>query len=83
MRSGQRFDATKEAEWKVETFIDFTNQSKTCLKDSFSLLRINQIIYATSGHELHTFVDAYLGYNQIVVFEPDPEHTSFITDIGL
>ena len=36
-----------------------------------------------AGHELLSFMDAYSGYNQISMYEPDEEHTSFITDWGL
>ena len=37
----------------------------------------------TLGHELLSFIDAYSGYNQIPMYLPDEEHTSFITDRGL
>ena len=35
------------------------------------------------GHKLLSFMDTYSGYNQIPMYEPDNEHTSFITDGGL
>ena len=35
------------------------------------------------GHELLSFMDAYSRYNQILIYEPDEEHKSFITDRGL
>ena len=38
---------------------------------------------ATVGHELLSFIDAYSGYNQILMYEPNEEHTSFITYHGL
>ena len=38
---------------------------------------------ATSGHQLLSFMDAYLGYKQIPMHIPDQEHTSFITDRNL
>ena len=53
------------------------------MKYSFPLPRIDQLVDATSGHELLTFMDAYSGYNQIRMFEPDQEHTSSIKDKGL
>ena len=40
--------------------IDFTNLNKASRKDSFSLLSIDQIIDAKAGHELLSFMDAYL-----------------------
>ena len=36
-----------------------------------------------AGHELLSFMDAYSGYNQILMYELDEEHTSFIVDLGL
>ena len=63
--------------------IDFTNLNKACPKDSFILLRIDQLVDAIVGHELLSFMDADSRYNQIPMYEPDEEHTSFITDKGL
>ncbi|XP_022897827.1 uncharacterized protein LOC111411539 [Olea europaea var. sylvestris] len=66
--------------WKVCE--DFTNLNKACPKDIFPLprIRIDQLVDSTAGHELLSFMDAYLGYNQIPMFRPDEESTSFITD---
>lgn len=36
-----------------------------------------------ANHQLLSFMDAYLGYNQIRMYPPNQEHTSFITNIGL
>ena len=52
-------------------------------KDSFLLPQIDQVVNATIGHELLSFMDAYSGYNQIPMYKRDEEHTSFITDHGL
>ncbi|KAI5343293.1 hypothetical protein L3X38_011169 [Prunus dulcis] len=62
---------------------DYTDLNKACPKDSFSLPRIDQLVDATAGHELLSFMDAYSGYNQIFMHPPDSEHTAFITDKGL
>ncbi|KAI5354812.1 hypothetical protein L3X38_007707 [Prunus dulcis] len=62
---------------------DYTDLNKACPKDSFSLPRIDQLMDATAGHELLSFMDAYSGYNQIFMHPPDSEHTAFITDKGL
>ena len=63
--------------------MDFTDLNKACLNDSFPLPRIDQLVNATSRHQLFSFMDAYSGYNQIPMHVPDQEHTSFITDCGL
>ncbi|CAL8164014.1 unnamed protein product [Prunus armeniaca] len=62
---------------------DYANLNKACPKDSFPLLRIDQLVDATAGHELLSFMDAYSGYNQIFMHPTDREHTAFITDRGL
>ena len=41
------------------------------------------MVDATAGHEILSFMDAYSGYNQILMHPADEEHTSFITDRGL
>ena len=38
---------------------------------------------STAGHKLLSFMDAFLGYNQIRMDEVDQEKTSFITNQGL
>ncbi|KAI5335174.1 hypothetical protein L3X38_025307 [Prunus dulcis] len=62
---------------------DYTDLNKACLKDSVPLPRIDQLVDATAGHELLSFMDAYSDYNQIFMHPPDSEHTAFITDKGL
>ena len=63
--------------------MDFTNLNEACPKDSFPVPWIDQMVDATAGHELLSFMDAYSGYNQIPMFHRDEEHTAFITDRGL
>ena len=68
---------------KWRTCIDFTNLNKACPKDNFPLPRIDQLVDLVVGHELLSFMDAYSKYNQILMYEPNEEHTSFITNWGL
>lgn len=37
--------------------------NKVCPNDSYPLPRIDQLVDATSGHELLSFMDAYSDYN--------------------
>ena len=62
--------------------VDFTDLNKACPKDSFPLLRIDQLVDSTARHKLLTFMDAFLGYNQIRMAEEEQEKTSFITSHG-
>ncbi|KAL5550933.1 hypothetical protein UlMin_001109 [Ulmus minor] len=67
--------------WRV--CVDFTDLNRACPNDSFPLPRIDQLVDATAGHELLSFMDAYSGYNQIRMHEEDQEHTAFLTNQGL
>ena len=73
----------KKANGKWRMCVDFTDLNKACPKDSFPLLRIDQLVDSTVGHKLLTFMDAFSGYNQIKMVEEDQEKTSFITSQGL
>ena len=68
-------------EWRI--CVDFTNLNKTYLKDSFPLPRINQLVDLTDRHELLSFMDAFSGYNQIMMDEQDQEKIVFIVSQGL
>ncbi|XP_059635424.1 uncharacterized protein LOC132277602 [Cornus florida] len=70
----------KNRKWRV--CIDFTNLNKACPKDSFPLLRIGQMVDATTGYERLTFLDAYSGYNQIPMELIDEDKASFVTERG-
>uniref|UniRef100_A0A803PAQ7 Uncharacterized protein n=1 Tax=Cannabis sativa TaxID=3483 RepID=A0A803PAQ7_CANSA len=67
--------------WGV--YINFINLNKACPKDYLLLPRINQLVDTTAGHEILSLMDAYSGYNQIKMYLPDQEHTSFLTGVGL
>ena len=59
--------------------VDFTDLNKACLKDSFPLPMIDQLMDSTAGHKLLTFMNTFSGYNQIKMAEEDQEKTAFIT----
>ena len=61
----------------------YTDLNKTCPKDEYPLLRIDQIVDSTSGCELLCFLDAYSGYHQISMLIDDEEKTAFVTPLGV
>ena len=63
--------------------VDFTDLNRACLKDSYPLSRIDTLVDSMARHELLSFMDAFLGYNQIKMSEEDQERTSFVTSQGL
>jgi hypothetical protein len=62
--------------------VDYTNLNKACPKDPFPLPQIDQVIDSIAGCELLSFVDAYSGFHQIPLYEPDQIKTPFITLYG-
>ncbi|KAI9185503.1 hypothetical protein LWI28_007958 [Acer negundo] len=59
--------------------LDYTDLNRACPKDSFPLPKIDQLINSTVGNKLLSFMDAFLGYNQIMMHPSDQDKTSFIT----
>ena len=63
--------------------VDFTDLNKACLKDSYLLLRIDQLVDSTASHKLLCFMDAFSRCNQIRMDKANQEKTSFVTSQGL
>ena len=49
----------KSEKWQV--FVDFTDLNKACLKDSFPMPWIDQLVDAKVGHPRMSFLDAFQG----------------------
>ena len=60
-----------KANGKWRMCVDYTNLNRDCPKDSFPLPKIDQLIDSTIGNKLLSFMDAFLGYNQIVMHPTD------------
>ena len=73
----------KKANGKWQMCADFTDLNRVCPKDSYPLLWIDTLVDSTARHKLLSFMDAFLGYNQIKMSEEDQERTSFVTSQGL
>ncbi|XP_013633200.1 uncharacterized protein LOC106363778 [Brassica napus] len=51
-------------------------------EDNYPLPNIDRLVKSTAGNEMLTFMDAFSGYNQIMMHPDDHEKTAFITDRG-
>ena len=67
----------KGGKWHV--YVDYTDLNDACPKDSFPLSRIDQIVDATVGYGILSFLDAFFEYHQIPMHPPDVEKIAFIT----
>ena len=70
----------KSRKWRV--CVDFTDLNKVCLKDSFPMSQIDQLVDATVGHHRISFLDSFQDYHQIPLVLSDQEKTAFVTPIG-
>ena len=69
----------KKASGKWRMCVDYTDLNKACAKDTYPLPNINWLVEGISGHKMLSFLDAYSGYNQIRMYPPDEEATTFMT----
>ena len=66
----------KGGKWCV--CVDYIDLNEACPKDSFPLPRIDQIVDATAGHGILSFLDAFSEYHQILMHPPDAEKIGFM-----
>jgi len=70
----------KKASGKWRMCVDYTDLNKACPKDTYPLPNIDRLVDGTSGHEMLSFLGAYSEYNQIRMYPPDEEATTFMTE---
>ena len=71
----------KGCKWRV--CVDYINLNEACSKDSFPLLRIDQIVDASTGHGMLSSLDAFSRYHQIPMHPPDADKMAYIAPHGL
>ena len=71
----------KGGKWQV--CVDNTDLNEACPKDRFPLPSIDQIVNATAGHGILSFLDTFSGYHHIPMHPLDVEKIAFITPHGL
>ena len=68
---------------KVRMCVDFRDLNKACPKDDFPLPHIVVLVDNTAGSALMSFMDGFLGYNQIKMAPKDMTKTTFTTEWGI
>ncbi|XP_015949467.1 uncharacterized protein LOC107474361 [Arachis duranensis] len=66
--------------WKM--CVDYTDLKKACPKGAYPLPYIDKLVDSSSDFQCLSFIDAYSGYNQILMYMSDQDKTVFITDHG-
>jgi hypothetical protein len=70
----------KKANGKWRMCVDFTDLNIACQKDPYPLPNIDKLIDGASGYKILSFMDAYSGYNQIMMNPAEAPHTTFMTN---
>ena len=65
---------------KLEFFFYFKDLNKASPKDDFPFPHIDLLVDSTTGHSMLSFMDGFLGYNQILMALEDMEKTIFIIE---
>ena len=68
---------------KVRMCVDFRDLNKACPKNDFPLPHIDVLVDNTEGSALMSFMDGFLGYNQIKMAPKDMTKTTFTTEWGI
>jgi hypothetical protein len=62
---------------KIWVCINFHNLNKATLKDEYLMPIVDMLINNASGHQIISFLDGNVGYNQIFMAEEDISKTNF------
>lgn len=66
--------------WRMCVY--FKDLNKACPKNNYPFSKIDQLVDATTGHEMLSFMDTYFRYNQVKMASRDEKNTFFITYNG-
>ena len=73
----------KKVSGKWRMCVDFTNLNEAYPKDNYPFPQVDVLVDSTAKHQLLSFMDAFLGYNQIRMHKDDQEKISFVTSQSL
>ena len=68
---------------KIQMCVDHRDLKRASPKDKFPLPHIGVLVDNTTNFTLFSFMDRFLGYNQIKVALEDMEKTTFVTLWGM
>lgn len=68
--------STKKKKKTGSVYFDYMDLNEAYLNDSFPLSRIDEIVDAIVENGMLSFLDAFFGYNQILMHPPDLEKST-------
>ena len=68
---------------RVRMCIDYRDLNKACPKDDFFLPHIDTLVDSAASSAMYSFMNDFLGYNQIMMVIIDKLKTSFTTKWGV
>ncbi|XP_056864128.1 uncharacterized protein LOC130511242 [Raphanus sativus] len=75
-------ERSKAVAEEVERLLGAGSITEVRYPECYPLPSIDRLVESTAGNEMLTFMDAFSGYNQILMHPDDREKTAFITDRG-
>ena len=73
--------------WKktgeIHLCVDFHNLNLASQKDNYPLPSLDEVLQIVNGSKMMSFLDGYLGYNQVMVDEEDRLKIAFTTKWGI
>ena len=68
---------------EIQICVDFRSLNAVTIKDPFPIPFIDNILEEVAGHEMYSFIDRFLRYNQISIVEEDKLKTTFVVEDGV
>jgi hypothetical protein len=69
-------------EGKIRVSVDFRDLNRASPKDNFPLPHIDMLVNNAARSPIYSFMDGFLGYNQIKIAQENKEKTTFVTSWG-
>ena len=67
---------------EINLHVDFYNLNLASQKDNYSFPSLDEVLQIVNGSKMMSFLDGYLGYNQVMVDEEDRLNMAFMTKWG-
>jgi hypothetical protein len=68
---------------EIHLCVDFHNLNLSSQKDNYPLPSLDDVLKIVNGSKMMSFLDGYLGYNQVMVDEEDMLKIAFTTKWGI